>query len=78
MSEIGEMWSPQTAPARTAEMTNASCDAPLSDEKSIVPFRTVKMIGISIPNVPHEVPVANARPVAIRKKTAGRIEMGML
>ena len=29
-------------------------------------------IGISIPNVPHEVPVANARKHATRKITAGR------
>ena len=75
VSEMGEMWSPHTAPARTAEITNASCSKPWSVEKSIVPLRTVKIIGISIPNVPHEVPVANARPTEIRKNIAGRMDM---
>ena len=34
-------------------------------------WNTLKTMGISIPKVPHEVPVENDRPTAIRKMIAG-------
>ena len=63
MSEIGEQWSPHTAPAIQAEIETIRI-AP-SGKAAI-------QIGIKIPNVPHEVPVANARKHAITKIIAGR------
>ena len=52
VSEIGEQWSPQTAPARQA-------DIPIMP--SSLPTGNIEItIGIRIPNVPQEVPVANA------------------
>ena len=64
VSEMGEQWSPHTAPARQA-------DTPIiirgdSGEKIAV------TMGMSIPNVPQEVPVENASPQATRNIIAGR------
>ena len=39
---------------------------------SFVPWNTATTIGIRIPNVPHDVPVANARKHPTRKIIAGR------
>ena len=39
---------------------------------SFVPWNTATTIGIKIPNVPHEVPVANARKHPTRNIIAGR------
>ena len=64
VSEIGEIWSPQTAPDRQAATVMTSMVLGESPN-------TATAIGIRMPNVPQEVPVANARPSAIRKKIAG-------
>ena len=64
VSEIGEMWSPQTAPDRQAATVMTSMVVALSPN-------TATAIGMRMPNVPQLVPVANARPSAIRKKMAG-------
>lgn len=65
VSEIGEQWSPQTAPAIQAEIEMIII-------VSFVPWNTATTIGIRIPNVPQEVPVANARKHPTRKMIAGR------
>ena len=65
VSEIGEQWSPQTAPAIQAEI------AMIVMFESNPPNAAIT-IGIRIPNVPHDVPVAKEIPTAIRKITAGR------
>ena len=41
----------------------------------MLPSNTATTIGIRIPNVPHEVPVANARKHATKKITAGNNEI---
>lgn len=64
VSEIGEQWSPQTAPARHAE-------TPII-KSSLVGSKIAVTIGIRIPKVPHEVPVANERPHATKKIIAGK------
>ena len=64
VSEIGEIWSPQTAPDRQAATVMTSMVLGASP-------KTATAIGIRMPNVPQEVPVANARPSEIRKKIAG-------
>ena len=62
VSEIGEIWSPHTAPDRI-EATQIS---------SIFPFpNTAIAIGMSMPNVPHDVPVAKASPTEIKKNNIG-------
>lgn len=63
VSEIGEQWSPHTAPARQAEIeiTSSSCSRP-----------TATTIGSRIPKVPQDVPVAKDIPVATRNTIAGR------
>lgn len=66
MSDIGEQWSPQTAPAIHAEID-------IIIIVWFVPENVFTTIGIRIPNVPHEVPVAKARNTATRNITAGRI-----
>ena len=63
VSEMGEMWSPQTAPARHAEMPIIRSSGSLAN--------TGSTMGIRIPKVPQLVPVAKARPSATRKMTAG-------
>jgi hypothetical protein len=66
VSEIGEQWSPHTAPAMQADTQMiASGDEPSSGN-------AFSVIGIRIPNVPQEVPVANERTHAIKKITAGK------
>ena len=65
VSEIGEAWSPQTAPERTAATQTTSMLG------SFMPSTAIA-IGIRMPNVPHDVPVAKARPEATRKKIGGR------
>lgn len=58
VSEIGEQWSPQTAPARQDAM----------EITIICPSgNTPITIGIRMLNVPQDVPVANARNAATRK-----------
>ena len=64
VSEIGEQWSPQTAPARHA-------DIPMIRRSAFFAKITVT-IGMRIPKVPQDVPVANASTQATRKITAGR------
>ena len=64
VSEIGEQWSPHTAPAIQAAIEMImSCGS--------LPWNTSTTIGISIPNVPHDVPEANARPHPIANMIAG-------
>ena len=66
MSDIGEQWSPQTAPERQAaiEITSISYVFP--------PSNTLHTIGTNIANVPQLVPVAKARNSATKKIIAGR------
>src|SRR5690606_24066283 len=63
VSEIGEQWSPQTAPARQAEieMINSSGSKPIATT-----------IGSRMPKVPQEVPVEKDIPTATAKTIAGR------
>ena len=67
VSEIGEQWSPQTAPAMQADM-----------EMIIISgldfSNTATTIGIRIPKVPQLVPVAKARNAPIRKMMAGSLD----
>ncbi len=64
VSEMGEQWSPHTAPAIQAEMEIImSCGSTL--------WKQDTTMGISMPNVPHEVPEAKARPAATTKMMAG-------
>ena len=63
VSEIGDTWSPPTAPAKTA--------ATVIVARFIFVPVIARTIGIKIPNVPQEVPVAKARPSATRKNIAG-------
>ena len=60
VSEMGETWSPNTAPPSVAE-TVRMVSVPL-------PPRMVTAIGTRTPNVPQEVPVANAMAPARMKK----------
>src|SRR5574344_1570053 len=65
VSEIGDTWSPQTAPASTA------------DTEMIIICRLFWLwniattIGTSIANVPHDVPVENERNTAIANIITG-------
>ena len=53
VSEIGEQWSPQTAPAIHAEIAIT--------EIGLLPYgNTARTSGLRIPNVPQDVPVAKA------------------
>ena len=72
VSEIGEIWSPQTAPAKM--------DATEMDKIGVIPIppNTETAIGIRMANVPQEVPVAKASPKATRKKIAGNSPVGIL
>ena len=54
VSEIGEQWSPQTAPAMQAEIA-------MVISVGLVAWNASTTIGIRIPKVPQEVPVANAK-----------------
>ena len=63
VSEIGEQWSPHTAPARQAEIPTKNSE--------LVSGKIADTIGIRIPKVPHEVPVAKATRQATTKTSAG-------
>ena len=65
VSEIGDIWSPHTAPARTddTEITIISRSAP--------PENIAVAIGTRIANVPHDVPVENERNTAAANITTG-------
>ena len=65
VSDMGEQWSPQTAPAMQADMERIIMLVSTS-------WKMATTIGIKIPKVPQEVPVAKARPMAIRKINTGR------
>ena len=64
VSEIGEQWSPQTAPAIHAETQTTP--------SGLSRGNTARVIGIRIPKVPQEVPVAKARKTPMIKTIAGR------
>ena len=64
VSEIGEQWSPQTAPARQADIPITPIVVPAGN--------TARTIGIRIPNVPQDVPVENAITQATIKMIAGK------
>ena len=63
VSDIGDTWSPQTAPAMHAEMEMMRSGA--------VAGNTAMQIGMSMPNVPQEVPVAKASNAATMNIIAG-------
>ena len=63
VSEIGEMWSPHTAPAMQAEMEMIRSGSPMGN--------TAMQMGMRMPKVPHDVPVAKARNIATTKMMAG-------
>lgn len=65
VSEIGEQWSPQTAPAMQAEME-------MIMRFGLLFSNTATTIGIRIPKVPQDVPVANAKKQPTTKMIAGR------
>ena len=68
VSEMGEQWSPHTAPAIQAEMEIIiSCGS--------TSWKQDTTMGMRIPNVPHDVPEAKARPTATTKMMAGRKPM---
>ena len=64
VSEMGEQWSPQTAPAMQAEIQTT--------DRGLSMGKTLWTMGISIPKVPQLVPVAKARKQPMRKTMAGR------
>ena len=64
VSDIGEQWSPHTAPAMHA-------DIEMIIIVWFVPEKMFTTIGMSIPKVPHEVPVAKARKAPTRNMIAG-------
>ena len=64
VSEIGEQWSPQTEPARQADIAITPVTLPTGNI-----FVTM---GMRIPNVPQLVPVAKEIAQATRKMIAGR------
>ena len=63
VSEMGEQWSPMTAPAQQAEMPMIS--------SSLEAGKMAVTIGIRMPKVPQEVPEAKASTQATAKITAG-------
>ena len=65
VSDMGEQWSPPTAPAMQADMDRIIMLLSTS-------WKMATTIGIKIPKVPQEVPVAKASPMAIRKINTGR------
>ena len=73
VSEIGEQWSPHTAPAMQADTQIMARVAVLGSGS--VREKALNVIGIRIPNVPQDVPVAKDNPHAIRKMIAGMIPM---
>ena len=73
VSDIGEQWSPQTAPAIQADTQMIARVA--FEGSGSVREKALNVIGIRIPNVPQDVPVAKDKAHAIRKITAGMIPM---
>ena len=65
VSEIGEQWSPQTPPAMQEDMSTIIISGLFAV--------TASAIGMSIPNVPHDVPDAKPRAQDTRKNIAGII-----
>ena len=65
VSDIGEQWSPHTAPAIHA-------DIEIIIMVLSVPAKVPTTIGIRIPKVPQLVPVANAKNMATKNIIAGR------
>ena len=63
VSEIGEQWSPQTAPAMQADTATIVIEEPGT---------AASTIGMRMPKVPQLVPVENASTMAITKMIAGR------
>ena len=63
VSEMGEQWSPITAPAQQAEIPMMS--------SSLEAGKIAVTMGIRMPKVPQEVPVAKARNTATRKMMTG-------
>ena len=61
---MGEQWSPQTAPARQADMPMMSSSLPSG--------KIATTIGMSIPKVPHDVPVEKESTQATRNIIAGK------
>ena len=71
VSEMGEQWSPHTAPAMQAEMEIImSCGS--------TSWKQDTTMGMRMPNVPHDVPDAKARPTETTKMMAGRKCMSSL
>ena len=66
VSEMGEQWSPITAPAQQAEIPIIS--------SSLEAGKIAVTMGMRMPKVPHEVPEAKASTQATRKITAGSME----
>ena len=64
VSDIGEQWSPHTAPAMHAETQTT----PIGSVSGKIP----RVIGMRIPKVPQLVPVAKARKHPMRNTIAGR------
>ena len=64
VSEMGEQWSPQTEPARQADIPIIPRVLPTG--------KILTTMGIRIPNVPQEVPVAKEIPQATRNIIAGK------
>ena len=64
VSEIGDTWSPHTAPASTAD-TEMIIICILA-----LPVNILVAIGTRIANVPHDVPVENDRNTAAANRTA--------
>ena len=64
VSDIGEQWSPHTAPAMHAEIEMIII-------VWFVPEKMFTTIGMSMPKVPHEVPVAKARKAPTTNMIAG-------
>ena len=64
VSEIGEQWSPQTAPARQAETDTISSSGSSP---------TATTIGRRMPKVPQDVPVEKDIPTATTNTIAGSI-----
>ena len=64
VSEMGEQWSPHTEPARQADIQTIPILLPTG--------KILRTIGMRIPKVPHEVPVAKAIKQAIINIIAGK------
>ena len=67
VSDIGDRWSPHTAPERVA-------DIPMKNIGSVT-SNIDTTIGIKIPKVPQLVPVAKAKNIATTKITTGKKEL---